>query len=244
MSLPFTGTRLVPDDPLLQPMRIEDLARYAFFAERVPGGTVLDLGCGAGEGAQSIADRRRVVAVDADRNALRFARQRFALPTFLQMDAEWLGFADASFDAVISVEVIEHVPRPERYLREARRVLKRGGVFVLTTPNRLRSSPTPGSRWPEHLREYAPEELERLLRANFERVELWGQSIPVYERHPVRRLVRVVAPVVKPLLPRRLRVRALPWLQRTIRSDLTIADIEISREGVARRPTLIAVCRV
>ncbi|GIW06778.1 MAG: hypothetical protein KatS3mg060_1583 [Dehalococcoidia bacterium] len=244
MTLRFTGARLVPDERVLRPMRIEDLARYRFFAERVPAGVVLDLGCGAGEGAASLADGRRVVAVDEDREALAFARSRFPSPFFVQLDGEWLAFADASFDGVISVEVIEHVQNPERYLDEARRVLKPGGVFVLTTPNRLRSSPTPGSRWPEHLREYSPDELSRLLRGRFGDVELWGQSIPLYERHPVRRLVRFVAPLVKPVLPRPLRVRALPALQYTIRAEINLEDVVISRDSVAEQPTLVAVCRV
>ncbi|MCS6800716.1 MAG: class I SAM-dependent methyltransferase [Chloroflexota bacterium] len=243
MSERFTGARLVPTDPILRPMRVEALARYRFFADRVQSGTVLDLGCGAGEGAQSLAEGRRVIAVDEDGATLRAARRRYPGPDFIRMDAEQLAFADGSFDGVISVEVIEHVAHPERYLAEIRRVLKPGGVVVLTTPNRLRSSPTPGSRWPEHRREYRPEELRSLLRAQFREVELWGQSVPLYERHPARRLVRLLAPFVKPVLPRALRVRALPTLQYAIRADLTLEEIEISRDQIDDRPTLVAVCQ-
>jgi SAM-dependent methyltransferase len=243
MNVQFTGARLVPTDRILQPMRVEDLARYRFFAERVQGGLVLDLGCGVGEGAQSLVAGRRVIAVDHDGVALHFARRHYPLPAFACMDAERLAFADACFDGVISVEVIEHVAQPERYLAEVRRVLKPDGTFVLTTPNRLRSSPTPGSRWPEHRREYRPDELDRLLRSQFAEVELWGQSIPLYERHPARRLARAIAPLIKPILPRPLRVRALPTLQYAIRAEIALTDIQISRDHLDEQPTLVAVCQ-
>lgn len=243
MTAHFTGARLVPTDPILKPMRIEDLARYQFFAQRVEGGLVLDLGCGVGEGAASLIAGRRVIAVDHDGAALDFARRHFPAPQFACMDAERLAFKDDCFDGIISVEVIEHVDHPERYLSEVRRILKPTGIFVLTTPNRLRSSPTPGSRWPEHQREYRPDELDRLLRSQFAQVELWGQSIPLYERHPARRLARAIAPLIKPILPRSLRVRALPTLQYAIRADIQLEDIEMSRDHLDQHPTLVAVCR-
>jgi SAM-dependent methyltransferase len=243
MTLPFTGVRLVPGEAILRPLRVEALARYRFFAVRVPAGRVLDLGCGAGEGAAALAGERRVLAVDADVGALAFARRYFPGPAYAAMDAEQLALADACLDGVISVEVIEHLAHPERYLAEVGRVLKAEGVFVLTTPNRLRSSPTPGSRWPEHRREYRPAELATLLARYFARVELWGQAIPLYERHPLRRVVRLLAPVVKPVLPRPLRVRALPLVQATIRADINLEDVVFQCEQVAELPTLVAVCR-
>ncbi|MFN8535816.1 MAG: hypothetical protein U0556_19940, partial [Dehalococcoidia bacterium] len=102
---------------------------------------------------------------------------------------------------------------------------------------------TPGSLWPEHLREYSPDELERLLGVVFGEVEIWGQSIPLYEAHPVRRLVRRLAPLVKPILPRFLRVRALPAVQTAIRAEIALDHVEFSQSDVEDRPTLVAVCR-
>lgn len=61
-----------------------------------------------------------------------------ALPPdlFHQADMnEPLPFADASFDAVVSIEGIEHIQRPFDFIRECRRVLRPGGVLVLSTPN-------------------------------------------------------------------------------------------------------------
>lgn len=50
-------------------------------------------------------------------------------------------FQDATFDVVLSTEVIEHVPHPPTAVREFARVLKSGGHLVLSTPNRLWQTP-------------------------------------------------------------------------------------------------------
>ncbi len=242
----FTGERLVPGDDLLQPMRVENLARFKFFLERAAGSYVLDLGCGTGEGSGYLARRGTwfVVGADIAHGALSVARSEYASAglAFVQADATRLSFAARQFDAVISVEVIEHLVDPGPYLREVARVLKASGVFVLTTPNRLRSSPTPGSLWPEHVREFSPGELETLLRPHFSQVALWGEFVPIYEAHPARRLMRRLAPLVKPVLPRWLRVRALPAVQVAIKRELSLDDVRFTQDNLADRPTLVAVC--
>lgn len=104
-------------------------------------GRVLDAGCGGGGMPLSIAEETRsVVAIDlVDR--FRDAGTRLAAEKginnlrFLQADGTALPFADASFEAVLSHAVIEHVADAPRYLRECRRVLAPGGwVYLSTAP--------------------------------------------------------------------------------------------------------------
>ncbi len=97
---------------------------------------------------------------------------------FVKGDARNLPFKDKSIDIVISTEVIEHFVEGERFIEECFRVLKNEGIFILTTPNRLRFTAWPrnvkfrikGSRivpgpTSEHLREYTPQELSNILKA-------------------------------------------------------------------------------
>lgn len=247
----YDGERLHPDDPRLRNLLVEDLSKFVFASRYAEGKLVLDAGCGAGQGSAHLASSgaRFVVGIDVSSGAVAYARHRYIVQhkasnlRFAQMDGMSLGFQDETFEMVTSIEVIEHLSQPERYVQEMRRTLTAEGLLVLSTENKRISSPLPGSMWPHHIREFHLHELRDLLASHFSWVEMWGLSIPVYEQHPVRRLVRVVAPAVKPFLPPRLRTRLLPTLQSMIKASLTLDDIEISQHRVERAPTLIAVCR-
>lgn len=63
------------------------------------------------------------------------SRERFSDETFEACDLQTIGHPDASFDAVLSLEALEHSPSPQRLLREMARVLKPGGQLVLTCPS-------------------------------------------------------------------------------------------------------------
>lgn len=104
------------------------------------GGRWLDLGCGPGGVSFSVADKvDEVVAIDPDSETIRIAKTLFQKPNiqFRQADFFEAGLKDSSFDGVLFLEVIEHVPEPYRFLREIRRVLKPGGKLILSTPNVL-----------------------------------------------------------------------------------------------------------
>jgi SAM-dependent methyltransferase len=77
-------------------------------------------------------------------------------------------FPDHSFDMVVSVEVLEHVEEDERFVYHTHRVLKPGGVFLMTTPNGDYCRNTN----PDHKRHYTREQLKRLLAAHFDQVEV------------------------------------------------------------------------
>lgn len=246
-NLNYTGERLVPGDARLQNLLVEDIAKFHFASRYIFDKYVLDAGCGAGQGAAYLSQSgaRYVVGIDVSPEAIVYARKLFPENnlSFVVMDALCLGFPDCTFDVVTSIEVIEHLQKPEQYVSEIRRVLKDEGILVLSTPNKLISSPTPGTIWPYHIREFYPDELQDLLARYFSHVEVWGMWIPVYDQHPARRLMHWLAPLFKPILPHTLRVRVLPTLQRLIKPDLNLDDISISRTDVARKPTIIAICR-
>lgn len=144
------------------------VASYRFARDHCKGLQVLDLGCGSGYGAASLADiAASVVAVDISADAVAFAAERYRAGnlSFQVIDGSGpLPFADGQFDVVLSFQVIEHVHDTATYLREARRVLKPGGVMIIVTPDRtLRLLPfqKPWNRW--HVREYSMASLERMV---------------------------------------------------------------------------------
>ncbi len=104
-------------------------------------------------------------------------------------DAARLPFPDSSLDLYVSFETIEHIPDDRAAVREARRVLAPGGIFLCSTPERRVISPgrtfadRPDN--PYHEREYAREEFGALLAARFDRIEWYGQT-PCPEGHRTR----------------------------------------------------------
>ncbi len=73
-----------------------------------------------------------------------------------------------AFDCVVSVEVLEHVEEDEAFVREVHRVLKPGGIFLMTTPN----GDSVKNTNPDHKRHYKREQLKGLLGRYFEHAEV------------------------------------------------------------------------
>lgn len=94
-----------------------------------------------------------------------FAR-RSNIKDFIYDDMTVSRLPDASFDIVVSVEVLEHVQEDADFVRNVHRVLRPGGVFLMTTPNGdfIRNTN------PDHKRHYKLAELERLLGREFKSV--------------------------------------------------------------------------
>ena len=122
--------------------------RYDLVADMVrrhvpAGGVVLDIGCGAALVADRLEDLDLTyVGVEYGGHQLKFAvdkaRERSSARIrrwFAQGDAEHLPIANRSVDVVVMSEVIEHLLRPELAVWEIARVLRPGGVFVMTTNN-------------------------------------------------------------------------------------------------------------
>jgi SAM-dependent methyltransferase len=103
------------------------------------GGSVLDAGCGAGEVCaelrEIVGSEGRVVGVDASATMVDTGRARFADVEFDVADVQALPFDDATFDAVRSERVLQHVDDPQQAVREMARVVRSGGRVVLTDPD-------------------------------------------------------------------------------------------------------------
>ena len=97
---------------------------------------LLDVGCGAGNLAALIKDRcQEIYGVDISSEALRMAVKKGVKTTRVDLNVELLPFQNEWFDTVVCLDVIEHLLDPERLLEEAKRVLKPGGILIISFPN-------------------------------------------------------------------------------------------------------------
>ncbi|RIK39252.1 MAG: class I SAM-dependent methyltransferase [Chloroflexi bacterium] len=110
-----------------------------------PDSRILEIGAGGGFLAAALQERgfQRLVLTDLTATSLAALRARVPAALFAAADAARLPFRAGVFDAVISSDLIEHLPRPdvERHLHEVARVLAPGGSYFLKTPNRLVAEP-------------------------------------------------------------------------------------------------------
>lgn len=121
------------NDPTM-PQRRELLLRH--LAALPPESRVLDLGCGRGEFCDLFRSMKfRPEGIDISRQVIEHARGRYPGISFHAGEAhELLPQRAASFDCVFSSEVIEHLFDVGEYLQTVNRLLKDGGLYVLTTP--------------------------------------------------------------------------------------------------------------
>ncbi len=96
---------------------------------------ILDIGCGTGETLtfmKKVFPKSKLQGVDYLPEAVKYTKGRGHLA--LRADALHLPFADATFDAVLLLDVIEHIKNDSAVIKEAKRVLRPGGVIILTAP--------------------------------------------------------------------------------------------------------------
>jgi SAM-dependent methyltransferase len=171
----FTGEKIDPTDKWDIRGYNQAIARYNFSVEYVAGKNVLDIACGNGYGSAFLSKNgcRMVVGADIYMPNIKYAKLHYDNHNthFICMDGLHLSFRDNCFDAVVSFETIEHVTGPVRFLNEINRILKPGGIFVISTPvlgNSLFLNK-------DHINEMKREELIRMYNSIFCDVELYGQ---------------------------------------------------------------------
>jgi SAM-dependent methyltransferase len=109
-------------------------------AARLCKGRVIELGCGEGHLARSIADRaegHEVIGVDISRDKISRARAAFPDLEFIECDIARLSLPDASFDTAVLAEVLEHVDEAlgAVFLARAWRLLRPHGRLIVSVPN-------------------------------------------------------------------------------------------------------------
>lgn len=171
-ALQSLAERAHPNDPGFQGTVYERRMheRYRFASRFVQDKDVLDVACGTGWGWADLGRPKSVTGIDAAVEALADGRRLGFIGRAAAAVMEALPFPDSAFDVVTCLEAIEHIPAraATAFLRECRRVLRPGGVLVLSTPLR-KDSLHSGNPW--HCIEYSEREITSLLRSCFEQLE-------------------------------------------------------------------------
>jgi 2-polyprenyl-6-hydroxyphenyl methylase / 3-demethylubiquinone-9 3-methyltransferase len=143
-------------------------ARLAWITARIrghlptPDGVrVLDVGCGAGLAAEAMARRGfEVLGIDAAPSAIAAAAEHargLGLPLSYRVAmAEELLAEGARFPVVMALEIVEHIPDPDTFLRVLARLLTPGGLLLLSTLNRTATSFVAAKLLAEHVLHWLP----------------------------------------------------------------------------------------
>jgi len=140
--------------------------------------SIIEIGSGEGYGAAYLSNGPfEIKCFDLSEEIAKHAQTTYSKSnlSYQSFDGKKIPAEDNSFDGAVSFQVIEHVDDVPAYLKEIHRVLKPGGIFLLTTPNRtyrLRPGQKPWNNF--HLREYYDYELQKELKLVFSNVEVWG----------------------------------------------------------------------
>jgi SAM-dependent methyltransferase len=215
--------------------------RYEFAKQYCGGKAVLDMACGAGYGAALLAEvAESVVGADINEKTVNYARCSYRRDNLAYRveDAQGLSFESASFDTVVSFETIEHLSDIPRYLNEVQRVLRPGGIYIVSTPKAPRTTTRPKN--PHHTVEFSAGDFRALLRKYFHVVELHGQVRVQGRVHYWLQKLDVVG--LRHYIPTELRRTIDRTLGTVPFEDMRLSDQKIVREDLKRAHDMIAVC--
>jgi 2-polyprenyl-3-methyl-5-hydroxy-6-metoxy-1,4-benzoquinol methylase len=163
----ITSDQIESDNPIHQRL----LKAYVVAVDYVHG-DMLEVGCGEGRGVGILIEKSKsFTAVDKIKPVIEELQRKYPAGKFLSMNIPPLSTLQSNtYDSIVSFQVIEHIQDDELFLKEIHRVLKPGGIALLTTPNRKMSL----TRNPWHIREYLAIELQNLALKIFPGVEMKG----------------------------------------------------------------------
>lgn len=165
-------------NPLKRAMLNRFLRRVRSIVDASDADVILDVGTGEGLFWQDTSRRPTVIGVDIRHEALVEAGGTGVLP--IRGSAFCLPFADSSFDLVLAMEILEHLPQPENAAKELRRIARERVIVTVPWEPWFSLAVLFGSgqhwrrlgREPEHINAFGPHEIKSLLRAVFPTVQV------------------------------------------------------------------------
>lgn len=157
---------------------IEHLHRYAITFEFIKGKNVLDIASGEGYGSHLMSRfAGNVCGVDIDNESVELAKKKYKSNNLIykQGSATQIPFDDNTFDVVVSFETIEHIAEHNQMISEVKRVLKKDGILIISTPDKMYYSDIRKFNNHFHIKELYREEFKDLISTQFGYCTLYNQ---------------------------------------------------------------------
>ncbi len=134
----FEDVTELPGSPISGEQLFRMYNRYSWTANLSKGYDVLEVACGAGQGVGLVARQAKsIIAGDFSEVILERARAHYGERfVFKQFDAQKMPFNEQRFDILVLHEALYYIPDVDRFMSEARRVLRAGGRVLLTNSNK------------------------------------------------------------------------------------------------------------
>ncbi len=179
-ELLWTGERFIPWMELGE-IHYEHLHRYAFAAQFVKGRRVLDLACGEGYGSKILSSNAaHVVGIDIDKATIEHARKKYTKKNLEFMVGSMMDIPvkdNNQFDVIVCFEAIEHIKEQEMLLNEVKRLLKKDGLFIVSTPDKRYFEEKIKDKREFHVKELYFDEFKELLNRYFKNIAFYGQHL-------------------------------------------------------------------
>lgn len=179
----FTGERFIPEMSDKE-LEIEHIQRYDSLKEVVRDKMILDAACGEGYGSYLMSQTAlRVTGLDIDSQSISHASEKYGNENvkFFVSTIDQMPFEDNTFDVVVSFETLEHVNFETQmlFMSEIKRVLKRDGILILSTPNKKYYSDEVNYTNPFHEKELYREEFVGMLNEYYKHINIISQRFEV-----------------------------------------------------------------
>lgn len=208
----FTGERLVMNTFVKQNyghVLEEHIQRYKLACKYVQTKNILDAACGSGYGSEMMAQAgaSHTVGLDISDESVKSANKKYGSEKieFIVGDINHLSYKAETFDVVISFETIEHISNGDAWIKESARVLKDGGLFIISTPNRYMMNPgayfEDKPKNPYHIFEYNIYEFAGALLKEYEIIDLYGQIFCDELLISNSRTIRMIKKIIRNYIP-------------------------------------------
>lgn len=175
-----TGERFIPGQA--GQIELEHLNRYYFVIKQVDlkDKVVLDIASGEGYGSDLLAQHSKFVyGVDISSEAVEYSKNKYKREnlTYLQGSADAIPIQDKTIDVLVSFETIEHHDKHLEMMYEIKRVLKKDGVLIISSPDKLNYSDIPNYKNKFHVKELYYEDFKSFISKHFKYTLFFGQRI-------------------------------------------------------------------